>query len=495
MRGTIRVHWNCAVRARCFTLFLLLLLVALGACSDGGSPSRPPAGEQLPLQSGDCSVGLQQAGLLGWMRDWYFWSGAIPESFRFPESTTAPGVPDVGAMLASFEALRFRGNDKAPADRWSYVSDTARTNLYFDEGYALGYGVSVAGQDNDPLPLRIRWIEPLSPAATEGLARGDVVETMQGRSAKSWKEARDFSPLVANQAGDELVLEVRRGASLRRVVLRADLYPITSVLDFKADALWSSANGNRAGYVFLKDFIDTARQPLALVLQELQRAQVKDLVLDLRYNGGGRVDFTRQVASAMVGQRLYGEVFTRLVYNERQPEAEFAYLFADPHPLASLGLERLVVLTGPRTCSASELLINGLKARTPSLSVGVVGERSCGKPYGFIPRASCGLTYNAVNFTTLNARGEANYANGMLPDCQVRDQYQDPLGSTEEALLSAARQWLDQGSCPAAPPVLGPSVLRGSPTSEGRESPAAPAFARPVQDGDIPRGLVGRAQE
>jgi len=247
--------------------------------------------------------------------------------------------------------------------------------------------------------------------------------------------------------------------------------------------------------VFLKDFIDTARQPLALVLQELQRAQVKDLVLDLRYNGGGRVDFTRQVASAMVGQRLYGEVFTRLVYNERQPEAEFAYLFADPHPLASLGLERLVVLTGPRTCSASELLINGLKARTPSLSVGVVGERSCGKPYGFIPRASCGLTYNAVNFTTLNARGEANYANGMLPDCQVRDQYQDPLGSTEEALLSAARQWLDQGSCPAAPPVLGPSVLRVPPTSEGRESPAAPAFARPVQDGDIPRGLVGRAQE
>jgi len=447
----------------------------------------------LAAQSDDCSRELQQAGLLGWMRDWYFWSSAIPESFRFPETTIAPGVSDIEAMLAGFEALRFRGNDKAPADRWSYVSDTARTSLYFDEGSTLGFGVSVAGQNDDPLPLRIRWIEPLSPAARQGLARGDVVETLQGRSAQSWKEARDFSPLVANQAGDELVLEVRRGEVLQRVVLRAELYPITSVLDFNADMLWSSANGNRAGYVFLKDFIDSARQPLASVLRELQQAQVKDLVLDLRYNGGGRVDFTRQVASAIAGERLYGEVFTRLVYNDRHPEAEAAYLFADSHPLAPLGLERLVVLTGPRTCSASELLINGLKARVPSLSVGVLGEKSCGKPYGFNPRQACGLTYNAVNFTTLNARGEANYANGMLPDCQARDQYQDPLGSTKEALLSAARQWLDQGSCPAPLPVLGPSVLRADPDANARGSSAARAYKLLVADGDVPSGLVGGA--
>jgi C-terminal processing protease CtpA/Prc len=445
----------------------------------------------MVAQSDACAIELQQAGLLGWMRDWYFWSSAIPESFRFPESVVTPGVSNVGVMLAGFEALRFRGDDKSPADRWSYVGDTARTSLYFDEGATLGYGVSVAGQDSDPLPLRIRWIEPSSPAARQGLGRGDVVETIQGRSAQSWKEARDFSPLVANQAGDELVLEVRRGELLQRVVLRAEVYPITSVLDFNADTLWSSANGNRAGYVFLKDFIDSARQPLASVLRELQQAKVKDLVLDLRYNGGGRVDFTRQVASAMVGERLYGEVFTRLVFNNRHPEAEATYLFADSYPLAPLGLERLVVLTGPRTCSASELLINGLKARVPSLSVNVIGEKSCGKPYGFIPRAACGLTYNAVNFTTLNARGEANYANGMLPDCQVRDQYQDQLGSRKEALLSAARQWLDQGACSVALPGVGPSVLRTDPGSQGKESPAVRPFTRLVADGDAPTGLVG----
>ena len=432
------------------------------------------------------------------MRDWYLWADSIPAQFQFPP---AAGSSDTGAMLAGFEALRFRGNQQLPADRWSYVSDTESTRRYFDEGYALGYGLAVAGQDADPLPLRIRWVDPASPAATAGLLRGDVIETIQGRSAQSWKEARDFSPLVASRVGDELVLEVRGDAQLRRVVLQAVSYPITSVLSPREQEGWTSANGNRANYVFFKDFIDSAEQPLAAALLAAQQNQAKDLVLDLRYNGGGLVDFTAKVASSLAGPRLQGEVFTRLVYNNRHPEAEFIGRFADPQPLPALNLERLVLLSGARTCSASEMLLNGLKERHPGLEVRIIGERSCGKPYGFNPRSSCGLTYNAVNFMTVNARGEPSDASGMRPDCFVRDQYQDPLGSEREALFAAARQWLDRGSCPSAPLALGPS---GSPASRPVESSGAP---RPeglkgaqrwpppdpwIEEGEVPRGMFGR---
>lgn len=474
-----------------------------GEPAQAGEPAQPvdPAQALQPAEPTesyarvpeDCSVAQQQRWLLAWMRDWYFWADAIPAQFRFP---VLAGSSDTSSMLASFEALRFRGDDRQAADRWSYVRSTQQTNLYFDEGYAVGYGIAVGGQDSDPLPLRIRWVEPLSPASTAGLARGDIVESMQGRSAESWKQARDFSPLVASEAGDELVLEVRRGQTLRRVVLRAERYPVTSVLAPSEGAGWTSANGNRAAYVFFKDFIDSARQPLAALLLAAQQNQVKDLVLDLRYNGGGLVGFTTQVASSLVGERLQGEVFARLVYNARHAQDNVAERFADPGPLPALQLERLVVLSGPRTCSASELLINGIRERHPGLRVSLIGERTCGKPYGFHPRPACGLTYHAVNFITLNARGEANHVTGLQPDCQVRDEYQNPLGSAEEAMLAAARQWLDQGTCLAPPLTIGAAAVReaGGPSSQQdlAEGSAAAPKARPanlVDDGEGMRGL------
>jgi hypothetical protein len=71
-----------------------------------------------------------------------------------------------------------------------------------------------------------------------------------------------------------------------------------------------------------------------------------------------------------------------------------AYAFSTPAP--ALGLPRVIVLMGPRTCSASEQVINGL--RGAGVEVVAVGDTTCGKPVGFLPTNACGQTYSVVNF-------------------------------------------------------------------------------------------------
>jgi hypothetical protein len=119
----------------------------------------------------------------------------------------------------------------------------------------------------------------------------------------------------------------------------------------------------------------------------------------------------------------------------------------------------VVVITGPRTCSASELIVNGL---TPYTQVTTIGATSCGKPYGFSPVESCGNVFSVVNFRANNALGQANYDSGITPTCAVADDFTGTLGDPAETLTAAALGYLQSGSCPvaAAPARAGTLRLR-----------------------------------
>ncbi|NCW18808.1 MAG: peptidase S41, partial [Betaproteobacteria bacterium] len=194
-------------------------------------------------------------------------------------------------------------------------------------------------------------------------------------------------------------------------------------------------------------------------------------------HGGGRLDLATRLASSFAPQSLRGEVFAELVYNDKHAGAIQVERFGDPAPLPKLELDRLVVLTGPRTCSASEVLINGLKSRSASLQVVSVGGKTCGKPFGFHPADACGLQYHAVNFMVRNARGQASELDGMTPDCVAGDDYQTPLGRAGDPLVESARYWLSYGRCPT--PVQ----------SQAATPRKSAAQTLGVQDGDAPRAM------
>ena len=109
-------------------------------------------------------------------------------------------------------------------------------------------------------------------------------------------------------------------------------------------------------------------------------------------------------------------------------------------------MPRLFVLTGPRTCLASETIINSLLGI--DIDVIRIGSVTCGKPYGFLPTENCGTVYHSINFRGVNAKGEADFEDGFTPHCQVAEDFNHQLGDPEEILLKTALAYRASGSCP-----------------------------------------------
>lgn len=379
------------------------------------------------------------------MASYYFWAGRSPN----PEPAAYPTTE------AYFDALRFAGDGVVPGDRWSYISDSAAFDKFYDEGKVLGYGLSVNGLEAR-LPLRIRYVEPESPAAAQGLERGDTILAINGKSDAELLASGDFGALGPNREGDAVSISIGGPSGSREVTLLASTYLLTPV---SAARVLTLAGGRKAGYLVLKEFISQAEAPLAKAFEAFAADGVSDIILDLRYNGGGSVATSNVLASLIAGASHNGQTFVRLDYNSQQPSLNAIYSLGASTP----GFERVVILTGARTCSASELVINGLK---PYLPVVTIGARTCGKPFGFRPVTSCGQTFSAVNFESLNALGEGHYYDGIGASCAATDEFTRPLGDLQESLTLAAADYLQTGQCATAATAkqfpAGPSIPSGA---------------------------------
>jgi C-terminal processing protease CtpA/Prc len=341
----------------------------------------------------------------------------------------------------------------------------------FGDGQTLGYGVSVAGLEVTGLqaqPLYVRGVDPLSPAAAAGVVRGDTVLAVNGRSSAEILAAAepDFTDLTPSAAGQSLTLKLRNVAGTERTLtLVAALYAITPVPQYQVLA---TAGGRKLGYVEVRTMITQAQAPLANAFAAFRSQGVTDVVLDLRYNGGGLVSVGRTVASYVGGSRTAGQTYARLVYNDRQSSLNESFAFTAPADAA--GAAKLYVLMGRRTCSASEQVINGL--RGAGIAVVAIGEASCGKPVGFLPQSdSCGTTYSVVNFESVNARGEGRYFDWFAANCAVAENWSVPVGNAADPLLSAAKALADGGSCPAASREQPMSLRRHARFADGNERP------------------------
>jgi len=401
-------------------LAAVALAVALTACGGGGGSA--------PSGSASCDVASQNAWLRGYMRDWYFWASVAPN----PDPAGYTTVQDY------FNALLYPGDTVVPKDRWSYIEDSARYNQFFGEGKTLGYGMSVNGLELT-LPLKVRYVDPGSPAAAAGLKRGDVIDSINGRTSAELIAANDFAALTPGQAGDVLTVVIETTGGTKTVALTATTYDLVPV---PTSTVVTLGNGTKAGYLVLKDFITQAETPLANALAQFRAAGATELIVDLRYNGGGRVSTATLLASLISGAGRNGAVFARLSYNAQHAGSNNVFtLSTEPGPAFS----RVVIITGTRTCSASELLVNGLK---PYADVVTIGGTTCGKPFGFNPVESCGSTYSVVNFETVNALGDGRYYNGIAATCPISDDFSGELGDPAEKLTAAAESYLQTGVCP-----------------------------------------------
>ncbi|HKS57309.1 MAG TPA: S41 family peptidase, partial [Steroidobacteraceae bacterium] len=242
--------------------------------------------------------------------------------------------------------------------------------------------------------------------------------------------------------------------------------------------------GQKVGYILFNDHIATSEAALINAVTALKAAGVTDLILDIRYNGGGFLDIANELSFMIAGPtRTTGQIFERLVFNNKNPTRDpisgellapgtsFHTTALDVGdignptpgtPLPHLDLDRVYVLTGPNTCSASESIINGL--RGVNVQVFQIGSTTCGKPYGFYPQDNCGTTYFSIQFQGLNSMGQGDYPDGFAPQnqtgrssiqlagCSVADDFTEALGDPAEGRLAAALAFRASGNvtCPAA---------------------------------------------
>jgi hypothetical protein len=455
---------------RRISAWLCALTSALALAGCGGSPSFIPIWQEAPLS---CSAADLKPWVASYMGDAYYWRTLVP-----PVNATA-----FDTAQAYFDALLSPGGTVGsvtfPRDRWSFSESTEDYDLFFGEGKTLGYGMTVAAleiAEQPSQPLRVRYVESASPAATAGVRRGDTMLEINGTPASQYvANGNDFSVLTPDAVGQVLSLRLRDMLGQERnVSVVAAIYALTPLA---GSSTVTTTVGRRLGYVLLKDFLEQASTPLASSFAQFRTQGINEVVLDLRYNTGGLVSVARDVASYVAGARN-GD-FARLLFNDRWTSANQAWGFRSLP--SALNARRVYVLTGPRTCSAAELVINGLE---PFVEVVVIGDTTCGKPVGFVPvDDGCGTTYSAVNFESVNDRNEGRYWNGLLPNagCAVADDLDHVLGDASERLLAAALRHADTGSCAAT------SALRESPLDlRARRSEL------PGGEGERPSGLLAR---
>jgi carboxyl-terminal processing protease len=403
----------------------------------------------------------------------------LADQFRtqyFYNDLTAPVDPGPSALLETyFKASLFKGNESIPADRFSGYQTTEAYNQFYGEGKTLAYGLAVAGQEvqgKPDQPLWIRDVTPGSPAGLSGLRRGDRVLRLNGVLAEDAIARFDFSALTPTKPGDELELELERGGALRTVRIAANVH---DVLPVRLGRVLPLPDGRKMGLVRFNSMITLAEPEILTYFQQFRDQGVSEVIFDLRYNGGGSVAVGGRIASLAAGTKSNNQVYAVLRNNAQLQSSNQTFRFSSN--LGWQGVNRVYVLSGSRTCSASEQMIAGL--RGVGIEVVLIGSTTCGKPVGFRPRDHCGLTYSLVNFDSINARGEGGYYNGFAAQCRVAEDFTKPMEDPTEPLTAAAMRHAQGLGCP--PVSSGPDQ---TPLSQrtGRN--------RPLIDGPDVRGVM-----
>jgi hypothetical protein len=243
-----------------------------------------------------------------------------------------------------------------------------------------------------------------------------------------------------------------------------------------------------AGYVALRTFIGPADARLGQAFQAFKDAGVTDVVVDLRYNGGGLVSTATLLANLLGGDRTPGDLMFEFQFNDFHASENWSETFQPP--VQAIAPFRVAFVTTDSSASASELVPNVLEAWKQE-NVALVGGKTYGKPVGQYPFAyeACGTVVYLIAFRLLNADGDGGYYGG-LPDaegnfsgplCAAADDLTHAQSDPQEASTAAALHWLATGTCPAAAAAAKPgarAALKGVPGADGYPEASEPDLAQ-----------------
>jgi carboxyl-terminal processing protease len=382
-----------------------------------------PALAQTPPTS--CSTTSQNLWVRDQLNTYYYWyqfltPGVNPASFSSPE--------------AYLEAVRYRPIDNS----FSFITAAASNDAFYSDSQFIGYGF---GNQTTETDIRVLQVYDDSPASEAGLRRGDRIVTINGQSVTAMIASGTVGSAfgaaevgVATTVDWETLDGQRRSARLVKRLVTIPTVSLTRVVE---------VDGRRVGYLFFRNFVQPSTAALTEAFAALKAAGATELVLDLRYNGGGLVDVAVHLASLIGGARTNGQVMLNYVHNDKVgPVLDKTTRFTAPGE--ALNLQRLVVITTRSSASASELVINSLR---PFIPVTVIGDTTFGKPVGQYGLRFCEKVLYPVAFSIKNANLEGDFFEGIPVDCVAGDDYLHQLGDTAEASFAEALAFIRTGAC------------------------------------------------
>lgn len=441
-----------------------------------------------------------------WLRSWthetYLWNDEVED--RDPYDYSDP--IDYFDLMKTF-AVAPSGADK---DNFHFTEPTEEYLEARNSEPVASYGVQFVSFGNTPpRDFRVLYTDPDTPATEQSggrdkFLRGARILEIDGVDFLYGSDVDTLNAGLTPQTADEIHTFTMRdpdGTERSFSITSADI----SSAAVNRTATLDTATG-KVGYMLFNTFGPYSSEAELLdAITAFDAEGIDDLVLDLRYNGGGLLAVASELGYMIAGPvRTDGKTFEQLQFNddagsynpvtgERNDPVPFydeavGFSVAAGTNLPDLDLSRVFILATDWTCSASESVINSL--RGIGLEVVLIGDTTCGKPYGFYPTDNCGTTYYTIQFQGVNDVGFGDYPDGFtpsnsgdaysvsVPGCQALDDLDNELGDPAEAMLAAALQYREDRSCPTAP-VTASSAVKASESASTATGANGPAVELP----------------
>ncbi len=374
--------------------------------------------EEVPPQQTFEEQARDQFYLL--MKDWYLWYNEMPDI----------GVEDYATASELLEAVRFK-----PKDKWSYITTVEEFLAYYQKGTYAGHGFGYSYTDDGK--AFITFVFRDSDLYGLGVTRGWQIMMINGQNIQSFTNLSGY--MNGTTAGTVDNFQFRKpdgslvniSSTRKDIVMNTVLYADT--LHVKTDII---------GHVVLKSFIEPTINELDSVFNIFKSYGVNKLILDLRYNGGGKMDVATKLASLIAGSSNAGKVFVEYQHNDKKISYNQDILLEDESNAP--GISEVIIFTSRGTASASETVINGL---IPHMDVVLIGDRTYGKPVGMYSWSYADYyVFVPVSFSTVNSNGVGDYYDGLTPDSYMTDGLQWEFSDRNEIYLKEAIYYLNTNS-------------------------------------------------
>ncbi|MEO8794316.1 MAG: S41 family peptidase [Daejeonella sp.] len=411
---------------------------------------------------------LTKDSIFLYAKDTYFWNDALPTAAVF----NARSYADFEAELAKIKSYKINPATGKPIDKYSFLDDGGLSDQL--GGVSGDYGFSANFNNGDRSDLRIRYVYPNSPAATAGVKRGQQIIKLNGSTNVNGNTQANVDFLNTSIFGDNvnitMTLKNLDGTTVD-VNFNRGTYSLNPILFTKV----FTVGAKKVGYMVFNSFTTNSASNLDQVFADFSNAGISEVIVDLRYNGGGSVStadvLTNLIAPASsTGNLMYTTYWTKTMqdgaafilknqkfYGTGNDGVKRLYSYFDYNysPTEDAGnVERFqkrgaanitrayFIVTGS-TASASELVINNLR---PVMDVKLIGKKTYGKPVGFFALHIDKLDMYIPQFQTKNSQNFGDYFDGMAVDRDDFDDIGKDFGDPTERLLANALSYAGTGS-------------------------------------------------